>query len=77
MPTSLAPEVADKVASNVRIAVTNADLTQTGLAVILGMSQQAVSAKLAGKTPFTVDELVCISAALKVRLESLLIGVAS
>lgn len=77
MPTSLAPEVAEKVASNVRAAVTNADLTQTQLALVLGMSQQAVSAKLTGRTPFTVTELVRISAALKVRLESLLDGVAA
>lgn len=45
------------------------------LAARIGISQAAVSARIKGKTPFDINELVRIADALDVPLETLLAGV--
>lgn len=53
------------------------NLSQTAVGEHLGLSQAAVSAKLAGKTPFTIDQLAAIADLLGVPLETLTEGVAA
>ena len=50
----------------IREAMTSAGVTQTALAERLGLTQPAVSARLSGRTPITVDELRIIADALGV-----------
>ena len=56
----------------IREAMTSAGVTQTALAERLGLTQPAVSARLAGRTPITVDELQIIADALGVEPADLL-----
>lgn len=62
--------------ANVRAEMARRGLSQTALAGHLGLSQTAVSARLRGRTPFDIDELVLIAGVLGLRLEELLAGVA-
>lgn len=56
----------------IREAMAARGLTQTTLAERLGLTQPAVSARLSGRTPITVDELRTIAAALGVPVSSLI-----
>lgn len=56
----------------IREAMTAAGITQTALAERLGLTQPAVSARLSGRTPITVDELRIIAATLGVDAGDLL-----
>lgn len=64
------------VAGNVRAEAARAGLTQGRLAEILGVSQQAVSDRLRGRTPLSVDDLVRLSDAMDVPLAQFLSAVA-
>lgn len=46
--------------------------TQSSLAEAVGMRQQALSRRLSGVTPFTIDELAAIAAALSVPMTELI-----
>lgn len=65
----------DRVADEVRANMARARMTQTDLAVVLGLTQSAVSKRLRGKIAFSVDELEKISDALGVHPASLLGGI--
>jgi transcriptional regulator with XRE-family HTH domain len=60
------------VADNVRAAMARRRITQSDLATALGVSQPAVSARLAGRTPFTVAELATAARVVDVPLSQLL-----
>lgn len=45
------------VAANIRAEAARQKISQTRIACALGLSQQLVSNRMNGKTPFTVDEL--------------------
>jgi transcriptional regulator with XRE-family HTH domain len=63
--------------ANVRAEMVRRGISQTALASRLGMSQAAVSKRLRGETPFDINELAQIAAALDVTLDRLLEGVAA
>jgi len=51
--------------------------SQVSLAPLVGMRQQALSRRLSGRTPFTIDELARIAGALEVPLSRLVSEVAA
>jgi transcriptional regulator with XRE-family HTH domain len=51
--------------------------SQISFAPLVGMRQQALSRRLSGKTPFTIDELARIASALEVPLSHLVSDVAA
>lgn len=55
----------------IREAMSSSGVTQIALAERLGLTQPAVSARLAGRTPITVDELRTIAAFLNVPVADL------
>jgi transcriptional regulator with XRE-family HTH domain len=63
--------------ANVRAEMARRGVSQTALAKTLGMSQTAVSKRLRGTTPFDINELHAVAAALDVTLDRLLDGVAA
>jgi len=65
---------AERVNSNVRAEMARAKRTQAALAHQIGMGQQALSRRLTGQTPFTVDELARVGQALGVSLADLVGG---
>jgi DNA-binding XRE family transcriptional regulator len=46
-----------RVAANVRAEMARYGVTQVRIANVLGVTQQTISAKKGGSTPFTLDEL--------------------
>jgi transcriptional regulator with XRE-family HTH domain len=64
----------DRVADEVRANMARARMTQTDLAVVLGLTQSAVSKRLRGKIAFSVDELEKVADALGVHPAVLLGG---
>lgn len=62
---------------NVRAELARKGLSQADLGLHLGISQAAVSAKIAGKTPFTIDQLASVAALLDVPLGALTEGIAA
>jgi len=62
---------ANRIAANVRAEMGRRQITQTGLADVLNLSQTAVSRRLSGQVPFNVEELARIAAALNVDLSVL------
>ncbi len=63
----------ESVATAVKVAMVRSGITQHQIAEALGVSQPAVSARLAGRTPWTVDELTIVARLLDVR-PSVLLG---
>lgn len=61
--------------ANVRAEMARCGVTQMTLARKIGISQPAISARIKGRTPFDINELVQIAAVLDVPLERLLEGV--
>lgn len=49
--------LAEQVAATVRAELARQRKTQRDLAAALGISQQTVSRRLAGETPFAIDEI--------------------
>lgn len=74
MPT--APH-SHRVARNVRAEMARAGKNQQDIASHLGISQQSVSRRMSGSTPFTIDELAAIAGLLGVRLTELVREVAA
>lgn len=58
---------------NIRAEMARKRRTQVGLAAVLGIAQSGVSARMAGKTPFDVNELYAIAEWLDVPLSKLLV----
>lgn len=65
----------DRVADEVRANMARARMTQTELALVLGLTQSAVSKRLRGKIAFSVDELEKVADALGVHPAVLLGGI--
>ncbi len=63
----------ERVARAVRREMADYGVTQTRMAAVLGLSQQAVSSKRNGKTPFTLDELEVVASMFGMKTEDLLI----
>jgi transcriptional regulator with XRE-family HTH domain len=63
---------AQRTGDNVRAEMARHGLSQAALAEQLGMSQSMLSARLAGKVPFNVDELAAVATALAVPSSTLL-----
>ena len=59
------------IAVAVRREMRSAHLSQTALATELGISQQAVSDRLRGHTPFTVEQLLTVASLLGVSIAAL------
>ena len=62
----------EMVADNVRAVMARTRTTQHMLAGALGLSQQSVSRRLAGLTPFALDELDVVARVLDVPVATLL-----
>lgn len=60
------------LAANIRAELARADKTQADLAAVLGLSQAAVSRRLAGRTPMDIPELEVVADWLDVSLAQLL-----
>lgn len=58
--------VTETTTANVRAELARRDMTQTQAALKLGISKQAMSSKLNGKTAFTLVELGSLSQLLQV-----------
>lgn len=67
--------LSDRVAAEVRANMARARMTQTDLALALGLTQSAVSKRLRGKIAFSVDELEKIADVLGVHPATLLGGI--
>lgn len=65
---------AEVVGSAVRAELARAGKSQNDLAAVLGVTQTAVSKRLRGVTPFDVNELAAVAAALDVDMSVLLAG---
>lgn len=61
-----------RVADNIRAEMARRQITQTTLATQLGRTQQAISRRLSGQTPFTIEDAAAIADILGVPLVSLL-----
>jgi transcriptional regulator with XRE-family HTH domain len=66
--------VSEGVAEELRALLARRQISGKQLAAHLGISQFAVSRRLRGETPFTVDELTAIAEFLGVSLHDLLPG---
>lgn len=64
--------VTDRVASNIRAEMARRRVSQREVAERLGVSQQSLSYRLTGRTPFDVGELAAIADVLGVTAASLL-----
>ena len=64
----------DLVAAEVRAEMARQQITQMTLSAGIGMSQQSLSERLRGKTPFTTDDLERVAGALGVHPAVLLGG---
>lgn len=63
------------IGANVRAEMARRGISQTALAMRLQKSQTAVSKRLRGETPFDVNELATVAAALNVPMGALTAGV--
>ena len=66
-----APHISDLVAENVRVLMARTRTKQNTLANALGMTQGAVSKKLNGDRPFTLDEIELVAAHFEVPITDL------
>lgn len=62
--------MSDQIPAEVRAEMARQRLSGRALAVRLGWPQNRMSRRLAGVTPFTVDELMLVAAELKVPVTS-------
>jgi transcriptional regulator with XRE-family HTH domain len=65
-------QYAVKVAAEVRAQAARKQIRGSRLAVILGISENAMSRRMTGKLPFGIDELAAVAAALDVTVQDLL-----
>jgi len=68
---------AEIAAENVRGLMGRHQIRQTQIAVLLGISQAAVSKRVRGETPFSVEELTKVAGLFGVPVTDLLDGVAA
>lgn len=61
-----------KIAANVRAEAARKRRTQADLAGLLGITQQAMSRRFHGHTPFTADEMAVIASDLGVPVSALI-----
>lgn len=61
-----------RVADNTRAEMARRGQTQTSLAIAVDMTQQALSRRLSGRTPFTIDELAKVADVLGVSVTALI-----
>lgn len=66
----------ERVTRNLRAEMSRAGINQTAVAAHLGLSQQAISRRMSGRTSFTVDELAHVAELLGVSV-SVLFGEAA
>ena len=64
----------ERVAANVRAEMARVGVTQGQLATVLGITQQSVSAKRRGETPFTLNDLDRIAPVLGMTVIELIQG---
>jgi len=62
----------ETIAANVRAEAARKRKTQADLAAMLGKSQQAVSRKWHGETPFTAEEMAALALGLGVPVSALI-----
>ena len=62
----------DPIAGNVRAEMARRRLTQTDVALLLGMSQNAVSRRLSGRTPWRLTDLRALADALGTTVSALI-----
>lgn len=67
-------ELSGRVSSEVRAWMGRRGIRQQELADAMGVSRQAISARLAGRTQWTVDDLAAAANALDVEVTTLLAG---
>lgn len=70
----MSQSTAEVVGATVRAELARAGKSQTDLAVVLGVTQTAVSKRLRGVTPFDVNELAAVAAALDLDMSVLIAG---
>lgn len=70
----MSQSTAEVVGATVRAELARAGKSQTDLAVVLGVTQTAVSKRLRGVTPFDVNELAAVAAALDLDISVLIAG---
>jgi transcriptional regulator with XRE-family HTH domain len=71
--TDTSPEsINSRVAREVRTWAARRELNQADAAVLIGVSQQGISRRLNGQTPFALDELEVLASAFGIRLAVLL-----
>jgi transcriptional regulator with XRE-family HTH domain len=68
------PHVSDLVSENVRALMARTRTRQQALALVLGMTQGAVSKKVNGDRPFTLDEVEIVARHFGVPIASLFEG---
>jgi transcriptional regulator with XRE-family HTH domain len=69
MPTD--ETVTNVIARNLRAEIARMELTQAKFGDLLDMRQQALSRRLMGETPWTINELIGAARALEVPLSAL------
>lgn len=73
MPTPESPtRLSHALSVEVRVWMTRRGVSQQEVADALGVSRQAVSARLTGRTQWTVDDLVAVASLLQVAPSALL-----
>lgn len=70
----MSQSTAEVVGATVRAELARAGKSQTDLAAVLGVTQTAVSKRLRGVTPFDVNELAAVAAALDLDMSVLIAG---
>lgn len=70
-------DVSRVVSSEVRAWMARRGLKQADLATALGVTRQAVSLRLSGKTAWTVDDLAVVAKVLDIPITALLSGPAA
>lgn len=70
----MSQSTAEVVGATVRAELSRRGKSQTDLAAVLGLTQPAVSKRLRGVTPFDVNELAAVAAALDLDMSVLIAG---
>ena len=68
------PQPHERIAAEIRAEVARQRATQVQLAQLLDLSQAAVSRRLSGDTPFTLNELAAIAQFLNVPITKFIVS---
>jgi transcriptional regulator with XRE-family HTH domain len=71
-PSRVSDNLSRQVSTEIRAWMARRGLTQQDVALALGISRQAVSARLNGQTQWTLDDLAAVAEALGVSVTTLL-----